>query len=337
MKKTPDADIAHRLPGIGADKTYPNCEFPLLTTNAAYALLAQRVAGRRPTSFLRLGDGEGLFLAAPTPDQSVLWERVESHLGPSLSAHDVERIGDFLRRAIRTTDLLGIREDIVGAAFSAAQLELTGREFEAAFHAAFALRAKEAGLPYKHALRLALLHRELSALPLPPGLRFCSSWDHFRFSHHGYLLRLLRTRIDSDQASGDRTVVGLISSKQRLATELSTRLKIDIDYYPVPEKYVKQQQADTVGHHYPDVFEDTMDRLQVRHRGQLFLVGAGPLGKIYCARIRELGGIALDVGAVCDAWINIPSRRMVLRSLYQHVDEGVPTILLLQHQCDQAE
>ncbi|SFL45110.1 hypothetical protein [Methylorubrum salsuginis] len=37
-------------------------------------------------------------------------------------------------------------------------------------------------------------------------------------------------------------------------------------------------------------------------RGQLFLVGAGLIGKYYCALIKQQGGVALDIGSVFDSW-----------------------------------
>ena len=39
--------------------------------------------------------------------------------------------------------------------------------------------------------------------------------------------------------------------------------------------------------------------------GAVFLVGAGALGKIYCQWIKERGGIALDIGSMCDAWAEV--------------------------------
>jgi len=38
------------------------------------------------------------------------------------------------------------------------------------------------------------------------------------------------------------------------------------------------------------------------------------LGKIYCDRIRELGGIALDIGALADAWVGKNTRGALLES-----------------------
>lgn len=61
-------------------------------------------------------------------------------------------------------------------------------------------------------------------------------------------------------------------------------------------------------HHWPDGFHRVMETLHVTERGQLFLVGAGVLGKIYCHRVKELGGVAIDVGSVVDAWAGVDSR-----------------------------
>ena len=55
-----------------------------------------------------------------------------------------------------------------------------------------------------------------------------------------------------------------------------------------------------------------MGELEVPYRGAVFLVAGGLLGKIYCHRIRELGGIALDIGALADAWVGINTRGTVL-------------------------
>lgn len=60
--------------------------------------------------------------------------------------------------------------------------------------------------------------------------------------------------------------------------------------------------------HFPDRFEELKEQISVPSKGAVFLVGAGVLGKVYCQWIKERGGIAIDVGSICDAWANIPSR-----------------------------
>ena len=56
------------------------------------------------------------------------------------------------------------------------------------------------------------------------------------------------------------------------------------------------------GEHFPDRFFELKQKLSVPFRGAVFLVGAGALGKIYCHWIKQRGGIALDIGSMCDGW-----------------------------------
>ena len=53
--------------------------------------------------------------------------------------------------------------------------------------------------------------------------------------------------------------------------------------------------------HWPDGFNEVMARLNDVEPGDVFLVGAGVLGKIYCDRIKAKGGIALDIGSILDS------------------------------------
>lgn len=61
--------------------------------------------------------------------------------------------------------------------------------------------------------------------------------------------------------------------------------------------------------HYPDVFEALVARIGARARaGELFLVGAGILGKSYCELVRRAGGMAIDMGSMLDVWMGIGVR-----------------------------
>ena len=131
-------------------------------------------------------------------------------------------------------------------------------------------------------------------------------------------------------AGSDR--IGLISSKPALANKIRQRLRVELDFYEVPDKpsVSISKRSDHV--HFPDAFDRTMETLKIRVPGQLFLVGAGICGKVYCNKIRDLGGIGLDIGAVCDSWINLPTRPLVLRSLFCNEGDCVPEQLLLEYQ-----
>lgn len=60
--------------------------------------------------------------------------------------------------------------------------------------------------------------------------------------------------------------------------------------------------------HWPDGFVDLSRALETVRPGDVFLVGAGVLGKIYCDCIKTRGGIAIDVGSLLDSWAQVPSR-----------------------------
>ncbi len=55
--------------------------------------------------------------------------------------------------------------------------------------------------------------------------------------------------------------------------------------------------------HYPVRLEQTLAGLGVPFPGAVFLVAAGLLGPIYCGRIKQLGGIAIDIDGVVDQWM----------------------------------
>jgi hypothetical protein len=77
------------------------------------------------------------------------------------------------------------------------------------------------------------------------------------------------------------------------------------------------------GEHYPARFRELQETLRVPFAGAVFLVGAGALGKIYCHWIKQRGGIALDIGSVCDAWAGVGRLRKPCHRL-QVYDEVPP-------------
>lgn len=59
----------------------------------------------------------------------------------------------------------------------------------------------------------------------------------------------------------------------------------------------------------------------------LYLVVGGLYGNLYCQLIKAQGGLALDLGSLFDAWLEIPSRPTVYRALYD--TNTVPNSLCL--------
>ncbi|GEA07011.1 hypothetical protein KUL42_17720 [Alteromonas sp. KUL42] len=104
----------------------------------------------------------------------------------------------------------------------------------------------------------------------------------------------------------DREFVGLIGAR-----DISGIIK---EYFRVNEtkNYIVRAEREFLGEelgcHFPDRYKEIYETLDVPYQGALFLVGAGGLGKIYCHWIKQRGGIAIDVGALFDAWSGVRSR-----------------------------
>ncbi|MBA9070401.1 hypothetical protein FHR71_004167 [Methylobacterium sp. RAS18] len=60
--------------------------------------------------------------------------------------------------------------------------------------------------------------------------------------------------------------------------------------------------------HYPDVFDELSVALARTLPGEVVLVAAGFLGKIYCNIIKDAGGIAIDIGSIVDGWMGHNTR-----------------------------
>lgn len=68
--------------------------------------------------------------------------------------------------------------------------------------------------------------------------------------------------------------------------------------------------------HYPNLFQQVPHWLQTRPAsGNVFLVGAGGFGKIYCHWIQQMGGVALDVGSLFDGWAGLATRSYLRENL----------------------
>ena len=76
----------------------------------------------------------------------------------------------------------------------------------------------------------------------------------------------------------------------------------------VPGEYKFQEMfGDGRGLSLIDRHDDVMESIRV-DPGEVWLISAGFLGKLYAARVRQLGGIALDIGALSDYWVGHVTR-----------------------------
>ena len=305
---------------------YPHCEFPLLSNEQINSFIGDKLSSRQSASLIRLGDGEGAILARPTPKNTTLWSTVLSHFGPHVTPEFINSLADGLTSAINTADVIGVRDDLLHVDFPESNFDLGQNEFTKQFRTLFKLRSVEKNIGYAGALRLALMHRFLVNHKFQNGALFGSAWMHFGLSQSGDLARLISTEEH----------ISLVSSKPVLAEQLESLLNVRVDYFKIPDIYreLRKNEDHNFANQLPVKLAQILDTLKVSFQGQLFLVGAGIIGKVYCHRIKELGGVALDIGSVCDAWIGIPSRLLVLRSIFGVSDNKVPDALLLKRQVD---
>ena len=98
-----------------------------------------------------------------------------------------------------------------------------------------------------------------------------------------------------------RDFIGVITGRPDFAEVVKNEFQIkEVKSYLVPAEAIHPDNIK--GEHFPDCFYTLKRDLEVPYQGAIFLVGAGYLGKIYCQWIKENGGIAIDVGSICDSW-----------------------------------
>ena len=115
------------------------------------------------------------------------------------------------------------------------------------------------------------------------------------------LHRYLQFGLFYKQILNGRDFLGLVTGRKNLATIIKDTFNIKhIESHLIPEEahYSKHPVAE----HFPNRFDELKDEIKVPYAGAVYLVGAGALGKIYCHWIKEAGGIAIDIGCICDSW-----------------------------------
>lgn len=113
---------------------------------------------------------------------------------------------------------------------------------------------------------------------------------HFHMQMSGSFERLLR----------GRDFVGVISGRD-VSEYLTQQLGVQrVVWHATPG----QARHDGLGPkpHYPSRYEEILAELDVPRPGAIYLVGAGIVGKVYCAEVKRRGGIAIDIGAIADVW-----------------------------------
>ena len=296
----------------------------MTSASAAADRIRSRIGERRGASLLRLGDGEGVLLSRAANPDPRLDAYLATHFGPGIEHRRLHALSERLVSAIGAADLIGIRNDVLVDGqvleFPAAPLDLSPRSLTDWARLHLALRPEERdSLDPDSALRLVLLGGWMKTFEWPDDTLLTSAWIHFDWLESGFL---------ADLALG-QSRIGLVTGRPELAP-IFRAAGVEVDEWVVPLRHLRRDTAWTP--HFPDRYDELLETLQPAFPGQLFFVGAGICGKVYCDVIARRGGVAIDIGAVCDAWLGIATRPRVSR--FRWGRDTVPAHLMLHHQLE---
>lgn len=228
--------------------------------------LRHQLGSGAPAAVVRFGDSEARLLTVSPNDaasMNVVGRNLEQQTGLSFSDNDVLEVKMLVAHAFDRADVLGIR-----------------------FWDRFLAEHK------RWMRRLATLYEERVAAGRPPV-----PLAHCLLGHD--VLDMLPGLLAGRPVS----VVSCRDLKPVLEADWGLD---DVAVYQVPSQYrtrIVDGAYEAAMHDipiWPDAHARLHASLTVRERGEVFLVGAGMLGKDLCIRIRDRGGIALDMGSALD-------------------------------------
>lgn len=252
-----------------------------LETGGLVRLIINNIENNIPSSFIRISDGEG----------NLLPPAFNMNIGADLSRYCLSRISyiHFGDHNI-IPDNIKFFADMIKSAINAS--DITGLPLIGTIRRGFQLCDEE---------------KDVRAIS---GNR-CSYWLRSKINNtktsSAWFSRDLLPHYQKMLKSRDR--VGLISTYPELAKKIEKSFEIkQVDYHMVPVQAVfirTQDRRNT--HHYPEAMGRILEEINPS-KGMPYLVAAGLLGKLYCSRIKEMGGIAIDVGSIAEIWMGIQAR-----------------------------
>jgi hypothetical protein len=220
-----------------------------------------------PAAVVRFGEGEGRLLVADREDavsMKVATGKLRRQTGLKFSTSDVLKVKSIVLNAFDSADIVGIREDRDVNPEMRMWVERIEQQFET---------------------RLANGRKPVYV-------------SQHRI--HDALTKSLHTLLEGQRQ------ISVISCRE-VGPILQAEYGVeDVNVYQVPSQYIMRRidgEYEAAMHGvpiWPDFYRRLYADLSVRRRGEVFLVGAGLFGKDLCIRIKELGGVALDLGYQLD-------------------------------------
>ena len=251
-----------------------------------------------PTSFIRLGDGEGNYLEYPDffqqykeSDQKMIqyiwWKEAKIDQDKYN-----QQIIETYRSAIQNADVLGVIP--VQRLTNNLEVCLNYGQLNSHLRGVFGVMHSTMHLPFKAKI-LTSCHAHTDF----------EMWD----CYHALLK--------------DIDTIHVISCHSKLVDYIKERFGIKtvhLHKIPSEKKYQEMFGYEESIDHFPTIFEELSTDLSKKSKGQIFLVAAGFLSKIYCNIIKENGGFAMDIGSVVDQWLGYFTRS---HSMLGHSANGV--------------
>lgn len=247
----------------------------MLDTFSVYSKVMDALDSIDPLSLVRLGDGEGRIIGFP---EVVNRKQLDKHL----------RFW-FGRKDIPSEDIKYIiRKNLIDAIENA---DILGHQPE----------LKHPNTYWNIASKYAEYAGRMFDIDL------CSINIHSHLWTRGYVSDVI------NRAARNGSVV-LITCRDILSEIRQAYPKVDFVWLPIPEEGLTGKHPTN---HYPRRYQSLMEIIGTvkKDRCNLYLIGAGVLGKIYCNRAKETGNIALDLGCLFDGWSGVMSRSFYKNNL----------------------
>jgi tetratricopeptide (TPR) repeat protein len=241
------------------------------------AQLCQRITDQQPTCLIRLGDGEGNFLAVrQNSSNQFLLRQADLILGIW-----------FGRYAEKSPGYEQLYQDIAMALLSA--------DF--------------VGIPDVRRVNL-----ELKNIPRGYwGVYFAIHQAMFlelNFVVAGIHQLLLRSSAFLSTLASVK-ILNTISCHREFGRKLRTRLGVPdgLDLVVPGEMGLPQLPEESRrGDHYRDHYSATMRAIRTFAPGNVTLIGTGICGKVYAYQVKDAGGIGIDIGAMTDFFMGLATR-----------------------------
>lgn len=244
--------------------------FELLSPEAMCSVFSHHIEEKIPLSYIRFNHCEPRVLGLDYVfNIADVNDTAKLQWGrDNVTTNEVTDISDALRKSVRNADVVGIPRNV----------NTINKKLSVLENSCF------------------VLFRDFRLLQ--PNARFIHVNAHLSLGESSTFYNVLRSARTVNLISGRNVVAGL-----------SARIgRSDINWISIPVEH-GHAQGDQTGNHFPEAFNAIIHQLRTTVRpGDLYLVGGGVLGKIYCDVVRAAGGIGLDIGSLFDAWAGKSTR-----------------------------